>query len=426
MAGGFLFLSYYYPPLKSMGSMRAYYLSHELAKEHQVHVISTENAHRLEQEALPISTDISVQYVPTYDYRTITSKKTSKTHYSEGTKSSLLGRTAVKVLNSFPISSYLGEGGYRYRKAAYRAACQIIDGGGITHIWSSFRPYADHEVAAQLKRKYPHLVWVADYRDIHVDVLKDNVYWRGHQERKAQRLMASADLVTTISQGCLRHLTGIGQRQIVLYNGIPALQQKAGTSTLQHDELQITFTGSLYGHSRDPSLLFRALRSLLDGGHIESSRININYAGKDATKWSSYVTKYQLEHISTVHGMLTYDESLQLQQSSHINLLLTFSHPEVLGAITGKMLEYLQSRKLILCLIKGVKDAEIETFVSTYSHGSTFYADTSSLAPIVDFLLDAYQHTIKADTAYFSHDRSIEKLTWPYLSRQLLREVSAI
>ena len=419
MAGGFLFLSYYYPPLKSMGSMRAYYLSHELSKEHEVHVISTDNAHRLEQEALPISTDISVQYVPTYDYRTITSKKTSKTHYSEGTKSSLLGRTAVKVLNSFPISSYLGEGGYRYRKAAYGAACQIIDGGGITHIWSSFRPYADHEVAAQLKRKYPHLVWVADYRDIHVDALKDNVYWRGHQERKAQRLMASADLVTTISEGCLDHLSHLGKRQMLLYNGLPAVESTS-TDKLPTDKLHITFTGSLYGDNRDPSPLLDAIRQLLDQQLIDQSKIMINYAGKDSLKWESYINRYELETIATIHGMLPYAEALELQQRSHINLLLTFAHPDVQGALTGKLFEYIASRKLILCLIKGSRDTEIEHFVDRYSDGATYYQDSKDRPHILSFVQTAYQHFKAGNSTYFKHSKPIDELTWPNLANRLL------
>lgn len=406
--------------------MRAYYLSHELAKQYSVHVISTDNAHRLEQEALPISTDISVEYVPTSDYRTISSRKSKKTHYSEGTKSSLLGRTAVKALNSFPISSYFGEGGYRYRKAVYRAACQIIDRGEITHIWSSFRPYADHEIAAKLKARYPDLIWVADYRDIHVDVLKDNVYWRRYQQKKATKMMAEADLVTTISQGCLDHLKDIGKRQMVLYNGLPTMTAKSTSSQLNHDKLQITFTGSLYGDSRDPSLLLKAIAKLLTDGSIDSARININYAGKDTAKWRVWMEKYRLLPISTIHGMLTYDRSLELQHSSHINLLLTFSHPHVLGAVTGKMLEYLQSRKLILCIIKGVEDVEIESFISRYSHGSTFYSDADSLQPISDYLLQAYGHMLTADSSYFTHDKPIKELTWSHLCRQLLQEVSAL
>jgi len=424
---GILLLAYYYPPLKSMGSMRAYYLSHEFLHHFdQVAVLSTTNAMRLEQEQLPISKDISVQYIPTFDYRTITSARSQKSHYKEETKSGLLGQVAVKALNSFPISSIIGEGGYRYRRAAFRAACDLIEQGTITHLWSSFRPYADHEIAAQLKAKYPQLVWIADYRDIHVDVLKDNVYWRGYQKSKATKLMANADLVTTISQGCLDHLKHIGQRQIVLYNGLPALTNESANPELSYDKLQITFTGSLYGDSRDPSLVLRAIALLISSGKLDPAKISINYAGKDAAKWRSWMEKYQLLSISTIHGMLPYYKSLELQQRSHINLLLTFSHPDVLGAVTGKMLEYLQSRKLILCIIKGVRDLEIERFISRYSHGSTFYSDADTLQPMCDFIAKAYEHMLAADISYFTHDKPIEELSWSHLSWQLLQELSAI
>lgn len=398
--------------------MRAYYLSHELAKQHQVHILSTDNAHRLEQEALPISSDISVQYLPTLDYRTIASSRTKKAHYSEESKSGLLGKTAVKALNSFPISSYIGEGGYRYRKAAFKAACQLIDEGKITHLWSSFRPYADHEIAAQLKAKYPQLLWIADYRDIHVDTLKDNVFWRSYQERKAKALMADADVVTTISKGCLDHLSHLGKKRMILYNGLPAVST-IDSSQLSTDKLQFTFTGSLYGENRDPSPLFEALRKLLDTGEVDPSKININYAGKDSHKWKSYIDRFQLEQISTIHGMLPYAEALELQQRSHINLLLTFSHPEVLGALTGKLFEYIASRKLILCLIKGVKDPEVETFVEQYSHGSTYYQRAADQPHILSFVQTAYHHFSAGDSSYFLHTKSIDDLRWPQLAARL-------
>jgi len=407
-----------------MGSMRAFYLSQELAQHFQyTHVLSSDNAFRLEQESLPIHSKIIVDYLPTYDYRTITSKRSKNSHYSEESKSTFLGKSAVKILNSFPYSSYIGEGGYKYRKTSFKKAVEIIKEKNISHIFSSFRPYADHEIASSLKKQFPQLIWIADYRDIHVDDLKKNVFHKGHQFRKSKRLLKDADLVTTISKGCLDHLKHLGKDHMVLYNGLPKKEQEPKVD-FSHQKLQITFTGSLYGDSRDPSPLLKSLSTLIENKEIDPRRININYAGKDTRKWKSWIHKYNLDDSSTIHGMLTYRDSLNLQAISHINLLLTFSHPKVLGAITGKMLEYLASRKLILCLINGVKDQEIEDFMSRYSHGSTFYNGTENLNELQSFIKNAYLAMLSRNDDHFYHNRPIHELSWPFLASSLLKKIN--
>ena len=79
----FLLIAYHYPPLRSMGSMRMYYLSHELLKlGFRVSVITTSNVEVLDKDELPIDDEIAVYQAHTFDYRTIMSKFSKKTHYT--------------------------------------------------------------------------------------------------------------------------------------------------------------------------------------------------------------------------------------------------------------------------------------------------------------------------------------------------------
>ena len=183
-------LCYYYPPIKSMGVMRSYSLSHAwLNYFDSVSVITTDNNKRLESEIFSIDDRIEINAVPTFDYRTITSYFSNKSHYSESGKSSWFGKLAVKLLNSFPFNLWIGEGGALYGRNVYRAAVQKIKTENIGFVYSSFRPYSDHHVASRLKRRFPQLIWLADFRDIHVDVLKNNVVFPSYQHRMNRNIL---------------------------------------------------------------------------------------------------------------------------------------------------------------------------------------------------------------------------------------------
>ena len=67
-------ISYYYPPIKSMGSIRAYALSHEWIKSvSQINVVTTSNRNRLAIDRLSINEKINIYIAKTWDYRSITS-----------------------------------------------------------------------------------------------------------------------------------------------------------------------------------------------------------------------------------------------------------------------------------------------------------------------------------------------------------------
>ena len=48
---------------------------------------------------------------------------------------------------------------------AARVGAQIIASDPVEVIVSSFGPPAAHKIGARLKRRFPEVVWVADYRD---------------------------------------------------------------------------------------------------------------------------------------------------------------------------------------------------------------------------------------------------------------------
>ena len=416
---GLLMLSYYYPPIKSMGVMRAYALSHQwLNYFEEVLILTTSNNARLQSEELPLDESLNIYDIPTFDFRTLTSIFSNNTHHSESGKASWIGRNVVKVLNSFPFNRWIGEGGKLYELKAFQRASDLIRKNNITHIYSSFRPHTDHIVAAKLKNAFPDLTWIADFRDIHVDVLKKNVFFEPYQHKQNRKILKSADVVTTVSEGCACHLRKYHDNVHVIYNGID--NENAEQNIKLQEAFTITYTGSLYGEMRNPSVVLEAIKELKSEDYF-STPVRIVYAGKDSATWKDWINKYRLEKESIIEGLCSYEKSRKLQRQSHINLQLTFAHPEVTGAMTGKIMEYVQAKRPILCVINGSVDKEIESFFSKVNMSLVVYNEEPYKVHIKNFIMKLYEGFLDDNLDVFEVEQEIlSEISWQTIAQKFI------
>ncbi|MFT6360951.1 MAG: hypothetical protein ACJAYJ_005194, partial [Saprospiraceae bacterium] len=190
-------IAYWFPPIKAV-TLRSYYLYHEWKKHFKkVTVLATSNRTKMPNESVPINEE-DVETITTFDYRTVNSFLLSpKTHYSKTNHSQPYISFFVRLLDSFPFNLLIGEGGFFYILFGYSKAVQLTKKQQPTYIYSSFRPYADHIIAWLLKRRFPHLFWIADFRDLHIDHDINKLYASRFQRWCNRKIINQADLVTT-------------------------------------------------------------------------------------------------------------------------------------------------------------------------------------------------------------------------------------
>ncbi|MFK8102560.1 MAG: hypothetical protein AB8G15_08545 [Saprospiraceae bacterium] len=418
-----LMIAYYFPPIKSMGSIRSYNIAQQFKKHFaKVHVAVSKNRHVLPQDPLPTS-DFNILELPTVDYRTLSNlKKEKHVHYSEARKAGLLGKTAVKALNSFPFNLVIGEGGIVYSLAGFFKCRALIKKHKITHIYSSFRPYSDHFTAYLLKTYYPSLIWIADFRDIHIDPLKDNVYLTNYQHWCNKYLLAKADAVCTVSKGTKVHLDQYVKEVYVLPNGTHDLLKPSATAK-PFDKFTISYTGSMYGRRRNPTLLLKVLAKLIQTGQIAANTIEIVHAGKDAAIWQTWIEEYNLENIFNNRGLIPMSEAVDIQHNSHMNLLLSFAIPEVTGGLTGKLYEYFAAKRPILLIINGSQDEEFEEIFEELAAGLVTYHQNEKDEKLLEaFLLKYYQEWVTTGTVKASiRAEALKKYEWDNMIPRFLQ-----
>lgn len=318
-------------------------------------------------------------------YIDVNSPSSTKKYFSETTKSTMPFTFAFKIVKSFPTNLVFSKTNLFYVIKAYRSVSKLVRENNNVYLFSSYSPIQDHLIAYLLKRKFPHVRWIADYRDLYIEPLYQDVFFPSFQKRIEQNILSKASIITTVSNGLVKHLSAYKRPTLNIMRGI---RQRPLES--QYPKFTISYTGSLYQQFRDPRPFFKVLSMMIGDGLIDVSTLRLLYAGKDGELFSEWVEEYSLTDIYENHGMISRDAALHIQNKSHINLLLTSSTAEWQGVLTGKVFEYIESGNATLCLIRGVKDVEFEELFSELNAGTVVYDPEQSSGKMREFILEKY------------------------------------
>jgi hypothetical protein len=372
-----------------------YYFYQETSRiAESIHVLTADNHALFRHDPALAIPDVQLTYVPTQgDLRTRWARRHGGAlSIAAGAMPGPASRWLRRLRQSFPAVLWLGDGGPSYISAAYRQGARLVEEQGITHIFSSYRPWSDHIVAWLLKRRYPRLIWIADFRDLPVDERRHDVLWPRLQNRFAVRLLRSAQRVVTVSEGLASAFSPVlGRPVAVLRNGLPQAAGGALSAALDAN-FTITYTGSLYPGLQSADLLLGLLRKLLNAGEINPARLRIVYAGRDGALWDSWLLQHGLRHLAQTLPELDLAESRALQRQSQLNLLLSWSEADRGGVLTAKVYDYLCAGRPILALVNGPQDPELLQLVEHTGGGRVFSTRQSDAeAAITRWLLDGYR-----------------------------------
>lgn len=417
-----LICSYYFPPTKTVATVRIYNF-HLEAQQHfkEVFGLTTSNRQLFPKDHFPLD-DRNTTEVWTYDLRTFLGKKNNaSTTIDQSKKESWLGKFIIKLAYSFPFNLILGDGGLTYILGGFFKGRKVVRENKIEVIFSTFKPYSNHLICYLIKRWNPQLIWIADFRDLHVDEMRDNVYFPKLQHWFNRKILKKANVVTTVSKGLTKNLAEYHDNIFVLRNSIASSKILKPKAISFFPKFTISYTGSIYANLRSAELLFKALENLIRLGKIDDEKIQITYAGTEAGIWQKWVDDFDLQKINVFHGIVPMQEAKMIQQKSQINLLLSWASENQQGVLTAKFYEYLAARNPILLIIKGSKDTEFEKIFDELNAGIVAYAAAADQKAVEDFILKYYHEWLEEGTITRSiKTENLLKFRWDYQMKQFL------
>lgn len=301
----------------------------------------------------------------------------------------------------------------------------------IRVLLTSHIPPMAHRFGVYLKKRMgPQLFWVADFRD---PMIGHDYAQVGYSKRLAsiqRETFELADLVTMVSQSMIQDaLTFIQQEALevnarkflCLYNGFYEFQSVPLKGNIFRDsKLLIAYTGTLYRGKQDLSVLFRAISSL---SQEERRNIEFIYAGPQAGDVQSMVSKYQIQSLCRILGMVEKEAALGIQSISDILLVLKSDTDR--GGFTGKFFEYLFSGKPIL--VVGDRDEEFNDVamriggVKIVPNG---HEGSQQITEIIRALLRASSLQEEIIAIFGERKKSeVDKFHWNSLARHLYERI---
>ncbi|NJB86658.1 hypothetical protein GGR26_002435 [Lewinella marina] len=380
-ANKILFLANYFPPRPAVAGRRLGHLA-TWARKHYEKVFVIRADRNFSGEDLP---DLQVIALPARDLRSLLGGSGPAQTLPHGSFRKQAYGPLLTFRQSFPFLYLTDDGGPLYRRAAYREAVRLIEGEGITTLVSSFRPWSDHLIARRLKKRFPHLYWIADFRDLHADPVRRDVWWPALQRWWARRVIRRADEVWGVSEGQVQYLRELHPAATVRRNRLFALPP--ATTDPRTDRFTIVYTGSLYVELQTVRPLITALNELIAEGAIDPDDVELIYRGKDDGLWTEWTTDLHPHVHCNTRSYIAPASAQKLQEEAQMLLLLNWSAPNYYGVLTAKLYDYLGTGRPVMALVNGPGDPELRRIIEGSRAGRVFATGHSP----ADWLLGCYQ-----------------------------------
>lgn len=236
---------------------------------------------------------------------------------------------------------------------AFGALRRRMSSERLDAVVSSSPPVTTHLLAARLAR-HLGLPWVADLRDPWAS-WPAGTRARAHRADRwiARRTLASASCLTSPSApACAALAARHGVPVAVVPNGFDPddVSRAAGRAvTLDGRHWTLAHTGSVFEDGRDPTWLFEAMSRLLSGGAFALGDVQTVWCGRRLDVVARALRRYpELAPSVELRGEVSYEESLALQRAASALLLLEDAEPSASARLPAKVYEYLAAGRPIL------------------------------------------------------------------------------
>ena len=123
-----------------------------------------------------------------------------------------------------------------------------------------------------------------------------------------------------------------------------------GLRFAREPQCTLLYAGNWYRGQRDPSVLFMALREILDEGLASSEELRVDlYAPREA--WlQDLIARFSLQSIVHVHGFVERSSVLASERRADRLIVLSWDGATADGIVAGKLFEYFGARRPVLAI----------------------------------------------------------------------------
>ena len=304
-----------------------------------------------------IPADITVLKTPIWEpynvYRNLTGKKNQAINagfISENKKQGWKDKLSIWIRGNFLIP----DPRRFWIKPSVRFLSDYLNENPVDAIITTGPPHSMHLIGMGLKKNFPSLPWVADFRDpwTNIDFYKDlNLTWLADKiHHKLEReVLQKADTVLVVSRGMEEEFALMKPKKLrVITNGYDESDVQVGTLTLD-GRFSISHIGTLNA-ARNPRIVWKVLSEICAENVDFNKDLQIQLVGKVDFSVLEDIQSYGLQDQLLKIDYLSHSEAIAKQNSSQVLMLLINQSGNAKGILTGKFFEYLAAKRPILAV----------------------------------------------------------------------------
>ena len=397
-------LTYFFPPGNFAGSYRLYSWARYLHKFGYYPIIITRHWETDQTDYAGISQkkEIEIQKYDTYEVHSIPYIGNLRDKLKAKHKNRYWLITKFLSLFELVFQNYFLSV-VPSRKLYYYAKGLISKDLDIKYIFASGKPYILFRFGYLLKKEFPYLRWIADYRDpwnTHWWLIKKMPFLLKKIEASSEiRWLSNAEAFTTCSEEWKSEIEAFTKRKgFVVFNGYED-EDKAffNSEKSSVEEFTVLHNGSIYGLF-DIEVFIDSIKILIKNGH---DKIKIHFPGvlidgKQGVRVKQAIAGYENYFVLT--GRIPHSQLIEQMKQAH--LFLVFGTKEMGGWVPLKIFEYFIAQKPILHC---PGDDEIVTKMIKETQTGFI---THTVSETVNLLNELYSNWEKGKPVYYNPNRN--------------------
>lgn len=265
-------------------------------------------------------------------------------------------------------------------------------------------PHSLHLIGLGLKKEFPNLKWIADFRDPWTEIsyykhLK--LTKKSDQKHRAleQEVFKNADITLATSYTDAENFAKKGANAVCITNGFDVVKKHRDTeakiknpenftaqSLKSSSKFRLSYVGVLE-QLRNPEILWEVLNDLINENQEFKNNFELKFVGKIDEKILSKIENSSLKNATKNLGYLSHDDAFLEMKNSDILLITNFPQDSSKGIIPGKIFEYLATGKTIISF--GPENADVEKILEKTKAGKHFSYDEKE--NVKSFISQSYE-----------------------------------
>ncbi len=277
-------------------------------------------------------------------------------------------------------------------------------------------PHSMHLIGLELKKEFPDLKWIADFRDPWTEIsyykhLKLTKSADQKHRTLEQKVFETADITLATSYTDAENFRKKGANSSCITNGFDENEVENSVEK-KNSKFTLSYIGVLE-QLRNPEVLWKVLNELVSQNEDFKNALELIFVGRIDDKILTEIERSELKYLVNNLGYLSHSEANAEMANSDLLLITNFPNESSKGIIPGKIFEYLATGKQIVSF--GPKESDVRKILEETRAGKHFSYDDESELKV--FLMQKFQEW-KSGIAH-SQTQNIEQFSRKNLTKKL-------